>query len=1358
MHLVWTYHVVAPRKAMVNPGLTPGALGAVPELRKLSSVRISYVTYPGSTPVEIREEHYALGKTRLMKHWTGKVLFFEHGRVPEKRTEKLSTYKKHGVLGLDGELPYKQDAERSERKYRGARKPNSIDSESWRSMSRVEREGYVESELREAELSAMSKNDPRDAAPVRIEYDEGYESPAFKGDKDGWLHDAKHGVVIRHHPLSRKAKFDPESLKNCPVPTCMLSDTRITLVQTEGAEFALHDSWRKPEHKMLPFHWTGRTIFMLRDHAEPRVKISPSKPGMFQPSELEDEERSYFLRSNSRIVVPAKERSTVETGLRVKPPTGVWGRFRAADKKHATHPSLDVCPGIISEEFATENMSVDVVTSSENDLVIEPGDVVVVVQFYSGIVCVAEVGDVAAPVPENKDTANLACGVITNGVSSSADYPQMPLRNQPYQHRHGDTTVFWYSACVARPVDRKERTINAKAMAAPDKEWNKLIAQKCWDYASVREWKEVAAEADRQGVKAHVGRIFDVCVEKLFRLIAVRRNSISSRGRMPTSSSGSPWSYKDGPFVSAFCLGLLFVSLFFWVPPLWVGNLVTPGVHSGRAVLMDTALPNPQLHNHTLCFGKQGICNVTSCTRVGTTNMGLLSCDCNHSWNRLCSWEGEAANCNCEIFASPDESTRCLDPASGTACSIMPLEALVDLIYKENINGLCDGFDLSPSNPTDFRSAVDGGTFASRWISRLVHSRVAAMYTHGMRVEGHSFDLREKGAPFNDACATQVDFEHAMEVPFLLAPNSKPRKEIEQSLACSVGVCGRCPDSPYEQQPMCEVISSTPARGAPDYCEEGLEPLPDPTPNLACSKQRTGVITPLNVTCNRTSAEVLAHTSPWSDDGHVDGICLIYEIADAASPILAPLLFYSAFATQQGKVTAYVCSCFLAQLRWILRDGELRQCLALWLQKVGSTQWDMQGSSMTWRFLSALMVYVLFCCIVYLLIKAPTDFSSLCSHLQDQASSILPCTSVSALLVAMMLLILAICLRFGAATVVLTPPPDYLPFGVATQRSVCTTPACKVTSFKGCLLLSQECGASWTTYCASLARFFAAAPDFYWCMYCGLLLTCGLLIPAFAFVKAATGFRRHFSRESQHMLRFSKCGCCCAWWLVDCGPLLWRGASTAVAHAALSQYFSQHSAAPVLRWLPAGAVILALARAVSFFKPRNAATRASCIACLLLCTAGLRGCLPFTQEGSGASHAVALSNTGQIVTTPNLQCTLHDLLLICHLIVFSATLSGAVVAMGQWCLGDWNRSAVLSTAAKMLTVYMLSPLFSMIGFKGSLLPSYGKPGASLIAMTNFRCPTPSPRWFFSPFWAIYPICCLISALCILVFSASLFWL
>ena len=30
----------------------------------------------------------------------------------------------------------------------------------------------------------------------------------------------------------------------------------------------------------------------------------------------------------------------------------------------------------------------------------------------------------------------------------------------------------------------------------------------------MREWKDVAAEAKRKNIKAHVGRIFDLCVEK----------------------------------------------------------------------------------------------------------------------------------------------------------------------------------------------------------------------------------------------------------------------------------------------------------------------------------------------------------------------------------------------------------------------------------------------------------------------------------------------------------------------------------------------------------------------------------------------------------------------------------------------------------------------------------------------------------------------------------------------------------------------------------------------------------------------------------------------------------------------------
>ena len=69
-------------------------------------------------------------------------------------------------------------------------------------------------------------------------------------------------------------------------------------------------------------------------------------------------------------------------------------------------------------------------------------------------------------------------------------------------------------AMVARPVGRKELLSNPKAQASLDVEWDKLIKKKAWDMASVREWNDVSAEAKKKGKKAHVGKVFEICVEK----------------------------------------------------------------------------------------------------------------------------------------------------------------------------------------------------------------------------------------------------------------------------------------------------------------------------------------------------------------------------------------------------------------------------------------------------------------------------------------------------------------------------------------------------------------------------------------------------------------------------------------------------------------------------------------------------------------------------------------------------------------------------------------------------------------------------------------------------------------------------
>mgnify|MGYP002176408590 FL=1 len=57
---------------------------------------------------------------------------------------------------------------------------------------------------------------------------------------------------------------------------------------------------------------------------------------------------------------------------------------------------------------------------------------------------------------------------------------------------------------------------NPKAQAAVRLEWDRLRQKRCWseDKEHVREWKDVAAEARRNGTTVHVGRLCCLCVEK----------------------------------------------------------------------------------------------------------------------------------------------------------------------------------------------------------------------------------------------------------------------------------------------------------------------------------------------------------------------------------------------------------------------------------------------------------------------------------------------------------------------------------------------------------------------------------------------------------------------------------------------------------------------------------------------------------------------------------------------------------------------------------------------------------------------------------------------------------------------------
>ena len=71
-------------------------------------------------------------------------------------------------------------------------------------------------------------------------------------------------------------------------------------------------------------------------------------------------------------------------------------------------------------------------------------------------------------------------------------------------------------ALVARAVKKAEVNAQPDAKNAMWTEYSRLQGAGTWDLKGVRSWKEVAAEARASGgsIKAQVGRVFGICVEK----------------------------------------------------------------------------------------------------------------------------------------------------------------------------------------------------------------------------------------------------------------------------------------------------------------------------------------------------------------------------------------------------------------------------------------------------------------------------------------------------------------------------------------------------------------------------------------------------------------------------------------------------------------------------------------------------------------------------------------------------------------------------------------------------------------------------------------------------------------------------
>jgi hypothetical protein len=124
----------------------------------------------------------------------------------------------------------------------------------------------------------------------------------------------------------------------------------------------------------------------------------------------------------------------------------------------------------------------------------------------------------AVPAPLLADaavTVALASQQYDEFHSSFVGIPAMPTVSDDSTHRPKVPDFHYpFNACVARPVNKAEIAKAPAAQASLDVEWNKLVTVNVWDQSQAFEWSDIAHKARTAQQTVHVGRLFEICVEK----------------------------------------------------------------------------------------------------------------------------------------------------------------------------------------------------------------------------------------------------------------------------------------------------------------------------------------------------------------------------------------------------------------------------------------------------------------------------------------------------------------------------------------------------------------------------------------------------------------------------------------------------------------------------------------------------------------------------------------------------------------------------------------------------------------------------------------------------------------------------
>ena len=544
----WIQHHISWRKQVYVPTGDDGG----PTWRDLEDCRITELSFSDGTKKTITEKSILNTgrRKRLGQWWTGSSIFFLKGKAPafaDKILQESNQFLSKPMALRDSTSPLSFKSPVLDTLQR----PSSLGYEDWRDMNSDERKGYVEAEQRLHSEIAIKENDPsssglstNEVARIHEELDEPADIKTDFLDAGGEVLSVVNTKHAKYFPcLPKKDQHmwpfirkvisrdhEGKIIRELDVKHQAIKGSTSSSSKSAGSDHnvAMVSSFTKVQHKREKI-----TVRKRDKHASGLGKYHmPAKSFGKKGS------NGLFLASSCRAYEIAPRCSQeLDTGLDIFVPDesiGVFKSMNLFDLKQG----LVVTRGCVGSKTSAGVFTV--YNPTTEPILVKPGFPVAMLSveklrrheslIYEEIPYDGEDEGNASEAPSRADvpSASATRAPSQGGATPVCEIDPLPLREHKFKHRPRQKTVFFYSACVAKSISKREAKLLTRkgadgltAWEALSKEWKKLEDQGCWDIKGVRSMRKVKAESEAQfrksgdpKDKAHFGAIFDICVEK----------------------------------------------------------------------------------------------------------------------------------------------------------------------------------------------------------------------------------------------------------------------------------------------------------------------------------------------------------------------------------------------------------------------------------------------------------------------------------------------------------------------------------------------------------------------------------------------------------------------------------------------------------------------------------------------------------------------------------------------------------------------------------------------------------------------------------------------------------------------------